>query len=104
MATEKSLQKNLQTRGDISCITNFRQISRRSRHLLKKAVLAQDQEALESLILDMEHSIYIAAGSLCEILQNSQTGSTSFGKYYTMAAETLFRAELEYQKLAERRN
>jgi hypothetical protein len=104
MATEKLPQRNLQKSKDASCITNFRQISRRSRYLLKKALLAQDQEALESLILDMEHSIYIAAGSLCEILQNSQADSSSFGKYYTMAAETLFRAELEYQKLSERKN
>jgi hypothetical protein len=99
---EKLPQRNLQKSRD-GCIT-FQRISRRSRFLLRKAVLARDQEALESLILDMEHSLQIAAGSLCEILDGAQTGPGSFGKYYTMTAETLFRAELEYQKLAENRN
>jgi hypothetical protein len=96
---EKLPQRNLQKNRD-GC-TTFQQLSRRSRYLLKKAVEARDQEALESLILDMEHSIHIASGNLCEILGGAQTGPGSFGKYYSMAAETLFLAEIEYQKLAE---
>jgi hypothetical protein len=102
MTIEKLPQRDLQKNRD-GC-TTFQQLSRRSRYLLRKAVLARDQEALESLILDMEHSLQIAAGNLCEILDGAQTGSGSFGKYYSMTTETLFRAELEYQKLAVSRN
>lgn len=102
MATKKLLpQRNLRRTRDTKCII-FRQISRRSRYLFKKAVKARDQEALAALILDMEHSMYIAAGSLFELLHSAHTGCRSFGKYYTMVAETLFLAKLEYQKLAER--
>lgn len=98
MATEKLSQRDLLKTRDPVC-TTFRQINRRSRYLLHKAVQAGDQEALESLILDIEHSIHIASGSLCEILHGAETDSWSFGKYYSMAAETLFQAKLEYQKL-----
>lgn len=100
MASEKLPQRNLQKTGDPRCIT-FHQINRRSRYLLHKAIQAQDHEALESLILDIEHSIHIAAGSLCEILQGAQISSWSFGKHCSMAAETLYRAKLEYQKLTK---
>ncbi|MFA6060668.1 MAG: hypothetical protein WC756_20895 [Taibaiella sp.] len=99
MAIEKLPQRDLQKTRDPVC-TTFQQINRRSRYLLYKAVQARDQEALESLILDIEHSIHIASGNLCEILHGAETGSWSFGKYYSMATETLFRAKLEYQKLA----
>jgi hypothetical protein len=98
MTAEKPSQRDLQKTRDPVCIT-FQQINRRSRYRLHKAVQARDQEALESLILDIEHSIHTAAGSLCEILHSAQTNSLSFGKYYSMAAETLLQAKLEYQKL-----
>jgi hypothetical protein len=103
MATKKLPQRNLRRTRDTKCII-FQQISRRSRYLFKKAVEAQDKEALAALILDMEHSMYIAAGSLFELLHSTHTGCRSFGKYYTMVAETLSLAELEYQKLSERKN
>jgi hypothetical protein len=76
------------------------EISRHSRHLLKKAVRSKNREALDTLIIDIEHSIHLAAGNFAEIISSPGYKSTSFGKYYTMAIETLSRAEMEYKKLS----
>ena len=60
----------------------FRKINQQSRIRLKKAIRARDHDALEAIILDIEHSIQIAAGNLIEILNGSALVSRSFGKYY----------------------
>jgi hypothetical protein len=78
----------------------LRQITSKSRTLIKKAVKARDHEALDALILDIEHTVHLAAANLGEILSGTATISKSFGKYYSLAMETLSEAEMEYQKLA----
>lgn len=82
----------------------LRQITSKSRILIQKAVKARDPEALDALILDIEHTVHLAAANLTEILNASTVISRSFGKYYSLAMETLSHAEIEYQKLARSGN
>lgn len=84
--------------------SSFQQIIRRSRSLLKKAVRAKDREALDALIVDIEHSIHLASGNLSYLLHSSATTGGTFGKYVSKAMETLTLAETEYQKLAGQQN
>lgn len=79
----------------------FSQISLRSRSLLRKAVREQDAEAIESLILDIEHSIQTLTGSLFEIINGAGKDAGTFGEYYNMAVNTLAWAELEYEKITK---
>lgn len=100
---EKLFARSLK-RSRAKRLDRFQEISIRSRTLLKKAVRSKDRDALDALIVDIEHSIQLAAGNFAEIISSPDYKSSSFGKYYMMAAAILSRAEMEYRKLSSKKD
>jgi len=100
MATKSIRSSSIPGSGEV--LSTFRQISTRSRILLKKAVRSKDREALDALIIDIEYSIQLASGNLSELLHASPL--QALGKYVSKAMETLSLAEFEYRKLAGSEN
>ena len=77
----------------------LQQIILKSRSILKRAVMAKDREALDALIVDIEHTMHLAAGNLSELLQGTTANSSILARFFSKATETLSMAESEYQKL-----
>jgi len=77
----------------------LQQIILKSRSILKRAVRAKDREALDALIIDIEHTMHLAAGNLSELLQGTAANSSILARFFSKATETLTMAETEYEKL-----